>query len=166
MATISNKGPILRPYLLKLIQAELPYLVSLQKYRTSSLDWFMTWLGALGTHTFFMLAIPMLFWFELGPPPSISSLSSHSSSSSLHSSSFSSFSFTLLNLFSVERRMKIWSVLDTSPDILRTFGMDMVLILASGVYFTGVFKVRFLFIYFIFFDIIFKYPILSNSPLL
>ncbi|KAI9599279.1 phosphatidic acid phosphatase type 2/haloperoxidase [Syncephalis fuscata] len=53
----------LRSLFLKAIHAEQPLLIWLQKhYRTPNRDLFFTYTTNLGTHTFFLLTIPVLFW--------------------------------------------------------------------------------------------------------
>lgn len=53
----------LRQALLPLIRWETPYLASLQsKIRTPFLDSYFAITANLGTHTFFMVGLPILFW--------------------------------------------------------------------------------------------------------
>ncbi|KAI9475710.1 MAG: PAP2 superfamily-domain-containing protein [Benjaminiella poitrasii] len=60
----------LRNTLLPLVRHETPILASMQKsIRTSGLDQYFIWTANLGTHTFFMIFLPILIWFgnaELG----------------------------------------------------------------------------------------------------
>ncbi|GAA5806316.1 PAP2 superfamily-domain-containing protein [Helicostylum pulchrum] len=60
----------LRNHLLPLVRRETPILASFQKrIRTSALDSYFVWTANLGTHTFFMVFLPILIWFgnaELG----------------------------------------------------------------------------------------------------
>lgn len=53
----------LRHQALPLIRWETPYLAALQaKLRTPALDSYFAITANLGTHTFFMIFLPMLFW--------------------------------------------------------------------------------------------------------
>ena len=53
----------LRQQALPLIRWETPYLALLQdKLRTPALDSYFAITANLGTHTFFMIGLPMLFW--------------------------------------------------------------------------------------------------------
>lgn len=53
-----------RQRMLPLIRWETPYLAWLQdKVRTPALDSYFAITANLGTHTFFMIGLPMLFWF-------------------------------------------------------------------------------------------------------
>ncbi|KAJ2965011.1 hypothetical protein NQZ79_g162 [Umbelopsis isabellina] len=60
----------LRRIMLPLIRTETPYLAAFQaKVRRPWLDVYFLWTANLGTHTFFMIFLPLLFWFgypELG----------------------------------------------------------------------------------------------------
>ncbi|KAI7865771.1 PAP2 superfamily-domain-containing protein [Spinellus fusiger] len=60
----------LRQVLVPLIHQETPYLASLQhSSRTPFWDAYFLWTANLGTHTFFMIFLPLLIWFanaELG----------------------------------------------------------------------------------------------------
>ncbi|KAI8352896.1 PAP2 superfamily-domain-containing protein [Blakeslea trispora] len=60
----------LRALLIPIIRHETPILASLQKnMRTPGLDQYFVWTANLGTHTFFMIFLPILIWFgnaELG----------------------------------------------------------------------------------------------------
>ncbi|KAG1124460.1 hypothetical protein G6F42_009601 [Rhizopus arrhizus] len=60
----------LRNTLLPLVRHETPILASMQKsIRTPGLDRYFVWTANLGTHTFFMIFLPILIWFgnaELG----------------------------------------------------------------------------------------------------
>ncbi|KAI8996932.1 PAP2 superfamily-domain-containing protein [Pilobolus umbonatus] len=60
----------LRGLLLPLIRLETPIIASMQKHiRTPFLDKYFVWTANLGTHTFFMIFLPILIWFgnpELG----------------------------------------------------------------------------------------------------
>lgn len=52
-----------RQKLLPLVRYETPYLAWFQeKIRTPSLDSFFAFTANLGTHTFFMVFLPILFW--------------------------------------------------------------------------------------------------------
>src|SRR5687768_3919038 len=96
-----------RSLLLQLILKETPFIALIQRFRTPILDFFMSWIGALGTHTFFMLGLPMLFWFEFG--------------------------------YGIGGRVALSGGYEA--DLLRVYGMDMVLLLAEGVYISNVIKV-------------------------
>lgn len=53
----------LRQQALPLVRWETPYLAALQsKLRTPALDSYFAITANLGTHTFFMIFLPMLFW--------------------------------------------------------------------------------------------------------
>lgn len=55
----------LRQRLLPLVRWETPYLAYFQdKMRTPALDSYFAITANLGTHTFFMIGLPMLFWFD------------------------------------------------------------------------------------------------------
>ncbi|CAK7219594.1 Long-chain base-1-phosphate phosphatase [Sporothrix bragantina] len=55
----------LRNRLLPLVRWETPYLAYFQnKLRTPALDSYFAITANLGTHTFFMIGLPMLFWFD------------------------------------------------------------------------------------------------------
>ncbi|KAG1308409.1 hypothetical protein G6F64_006062 [Rhizopus arrhizus] len=60
----------LRNKLLPFVRYETPIIASLQKHvRNSALDNYFVWTANLGTHTFFMVFLPILIWFgnaELG----------------------------------------------------------------------------------------------------
>ncbi|CAO3656657.1 unnamed protein product [Mucor hiemalis] len=60
----------IRNWLLPLVRHETPILAAMQKrIRTPSLDKYFVWTANLGTHTFFMVFLPILIWFgnaELG----------------------------------------------------------------------------------------------------
>lgn len=52
-----------RQKLLPLVRYETPYLAWLQeKVRTPALDSYFAFTANLGTHTFFMVFLPILFW--------------------------------------------------------------------------------------------------------
>lgn len=54
----------LRSYLLPIIRAETPYLAALQsRLRHPWLDTFFVYTANLGTHTAFLVMLPMVFWF-------------------------------------------------------------------------------------------------------
>ncbi|EPS40193.1 hypothetical protein H072_5957 [Dactylellina haptotyla CBS 200.50] len=54
----------LRQKYLPLIRWETPYLASLQEtLRSDPLDTYFAWSANLGTHTFFMIFLPICFWF-------------------------------------------------------------------------------------------------------
>ncbi|KAI9288023.1 phosphatidic acid phosphatase type 2/haloperoxidase [Umbelopsis sp. AD052] len=54
----------LRRIMLPLIRMETPYIAAFQnKVRTPMLDVYFLWTANLGTHTFFMIFLPLLFWF-------------------------------------------------------------------------------------------------------
>ncbi|KAH8550128.1 PAP2 domain protein [Umbelopsis sp. PMI_123] len=54
----------LRRLMLPLIRTETPYIAAFQnKVRTPMLDVYFLWTANLGTHTFFMIFLPLLFWF-------------------------------------------------------------------------------------------------------
>ncbi|KAF2873333.1 sphingosine-1-phosphate phosphohydrolase-like protein [Massariosphaeria phaeospora] len=53
----------LRKYLIPIVRSETPYLALLQeKLRTPALDSYFAFTANLGTHTFFMIFLPILFW--------------------------------------------------------------------------------------------------------
>jgi hypothetical protein len=53
----------LRQWLIPIVRAETPYLALLQsKLRTPMLDSYFALTANLGTHTFFMVMLPILFW--------------------------------------------------------------------------------------------------------
>ncbi|KAF2747837.1 sphingosine-1-phosphate phosphohydrolase-like protein [Sporormia fimetaria CBS 119925] len=53
----------LRRALIPIVRWETPYLAYLQdKLRTPALDTYFAWTANLGTHTFYMVFLPMLFW--------------------------------------------------------------------------------------------------------
>jgi hypothetical protein len=53
----------LRQWLIPIVRAETPYLALLQsKLRTPMLDSYFALTANLGTHTFFMIMLPILFW--------------------------------------------------------------------------------------------------------
>ncbi|KAI9268208.1 phosphatidic acid phosphatase type 2/haloperoxidase [Phascolomyces articulosus] len=55
----------LRRWLIPLVRAETPYIAKLQNtIRTPVLDHYFLWTANLGTHTFFMIFLPILVWFE------------------------------------------------------------------------------------------------------
>lgn len=55
----------MRQRLLPLVRWETPYLAYFQnKMRTPALDSYFAITANLGTHTFFMIGLPMLFWFD------------------------------------------------------------------------------------------------------
>ncbi|KAL1888956.1 Long-chain base-1-phosphate phosphatase [Sporothrix stenoceras] len=55
----------LRQRLLPLVRWETPYLAYFQnKMRSPALDSYFAITANLGTHTFFMIGLPMLFWFD------------------------------------------------------------------------------------------------------
>jgi hypothetical protein len=51
-----------RQWLIPLVRWETPYLAALQKMRTPALDSYFAITANLGTHTFFMVVLPILFW--------------------------------------------------------------------------------------------------------
>ncbi|CAO3591068.1 unnamed protein product [Absidia cylindrospora] len=54
----------LRKSMLPLVRQETPWLAALQKrIRTPFLDHYFLWTANLGTHTFFMIFLPILIWF-------------------------------------------------------------------------------------------------------
>ncbi|KAI8330478.1 PAP2 superfamily-domain-containing protein [Chlamydoabsidia padenii] len=54
----------LRRSLLPLVRQETPWLAAMQKrIRTPFLDHYFLWTANLGTHTFFMIFLPVLIWF-------------------------------------------------------------------------------------------------------
>ena len=54
----------IRSYLLPIIRAETPYLAALQtRSRNNLLDIFFVYSANLGTHTAFLVFLPMIFWF-------------------------------------------------------------------------------------------------------
>ncbi|KAI9016779.1 hypothetical protein DFJ74DRAFT_678289 [Hyaloraphidium curvatum] len=59
----------LRNLLLRAVEAEVPWLVALQRFRTPLLDVAMTRASFLGTHTFFMLGLPLLFFGDFSNLP-------------------------------------------------------------------------------------------------
>ncbi|KAF2813163.1 PAP2-domain-containing protein [Mytilinidion resinicola] len=53
----------LRKYLIPIVRWETPYLAFMQdKMRTPALDSYFAFTANLGTHTFFMVMLPILFW--------------------------------------------------------------------------------------------------------
>lgn len=53
-----------RSFLLPIIRAETPYLAALQKrIRNDFLDMFFVYSANLGTHTAFLVGLPLVFWF-------------------------------------------------------------------------------------------------------
>lgn len=53
----------LRQWLIPIVRAETPYLAFIQdKLRTPALDQYFALTANLGTHTFFMIMLPILFW--------------------------------------------------------------------------------------------------------
>ncbi|KAI9489776.1 phosphatidic acid phosphatase type 2/haloperoxidase [Zychaea mexicana] len=55
----------LRRWLIPLVRAETPYIAKLQSnIRTPVLDHYFLWTANLGTHTFFMIFLPILIWFD------------------------------------------------------------------------------------------------------
>lgn len=53
-----------RSFLLPIIRAETAYLAALQNYlRTDILDMFFVYSANLGTHTAFLVGLPLVFWF-------------------------------------------------------------------------------------------------------
>ncbi|KAF2473839.1 sphingosine-1-phosphate phosphohydrolase-like protein [Lindgomyces ingoldianus] len=52
----------LRKQLIPIVRWETPYLALLQQLRTPSLDSYFAFTANLGTHTFFMVMLPILFW--------------------------------------------------------------------------------------------------------
>ncbi|KAF2754591.1 PAP2 domain protein [Pseudovirgaria hyperparasitica] len=63
----ANKLPkwrhAVRQFLIPIVRAETPYLACMQeKYRTPALDSYFAFTANLGTHTFFMIMLPILFW--------------------------------------------------------------------------------------------------------
>ncbi|KAI9009590.1 phosphatidic acid phosphatase type 2/haloperoxidase [Gaertneriomyces semiglobifer] len=67
-ATHKHSSPIrryLHSLLLPVVQAEAAYIHTLQKHiKSPAVDAIFSYIGALGTHTAFLLLLPMLFWFE------------------------------------------------------------------------------------------------------
>ncbi|CAO3586308.1 unnamed protein product [Absidia cylindrospora] len=54
----------LRKSMLPFVRQETPWLAAMQKrIRTPFLDYFFIWTANLGTHTFFMIFLPILIWF-------------------------------------------------------------------------------------------------------
>ncbi|KAI8379369.1 phosphatidic acid phosphatase type 2/haloperoxidase [Radiomyces spectabilis] len=54
----------LRKMLLPIVRSETPWLAAMQKrIRTPTLDTYFVWTANLGTHTFFMIFLPLLVWF-------------------------------------------------------------------------------------------------------
>ena len=54
----------LRQWLIPIVRWETPYLAQLQKaVRTPVLDSYFAFTANLGTHTFFMMFLPICFWF-------------------------------------------------------------------------------------------------------
>jgi len=54
---------LLREWLIPIVRWETPILADLQaRYRTSTLDSYFAFTANLGTHTFFMIFLPILFW--------------------------------------------------------------------------------------------------------
>ncbi|KAI8138527.1 PAP2 superfamily-domain-containing protein [Fennellomyces sp. T-0311] len=55
----------IRRWLIPLVRAETPYIAKLQNtIRTPVLDSYFLWTANLGTHTFFMIFLPILVWFD------------------------------------------------------------------------------------------------------
>jgi hypothetical protein len=53
----------LRKRLIPIVRWETPYLALMQeKLRTPALDTYFASTANLGTHTFYMIALPILFW--------------------------------------------------------------------------------------------------------
>jgi hypothetical protein len=53
----------LRDYLIPIIRWETPHLSAMQeKYRTPTLDTYFAFTANFGTHTAFMITLPILFW--------------------------------------------------------------------------------------------------------
>ncbi|KAL1936775.1 hypothetical protein VTP01DRAFT_909 [Rhizomucor pusillus] len=60
----------LRRMLLPIVRRETPYIAKLQhSIRTPLLDSYFLWTANLGTHTFFMIFLPILVWFDMGTRP-------------------------------------------------------------------------------------------------
>jgi hypothetical protein len=54
----------LRQSLIPIVRFETPYLALIQSYlRSPLLDQYFAFSANLGTHTFFMIALPICFWF-------------------------------------------------------------------------------------------------------
>lgn len=54
--------------MLPLVRWETPYLAYFQsKARSPALDSYFAITANLGTHTFFMIGLPVLFWFGFAP---------------------------------------------------------------------------------------------------
>jgi len=54
---------LLREWLIPIVRWETPILADLQeRYRTAALDSYFAFTANLGTHTFFMIFLPILFW--------------------------------------------------------------------------------------------------------
>jgi membrane-associated phospholipid phosphatase len=63
-ATLPGWRYRLRQHLIPIVRWETPYLALLQSYlRTPMLDSYFAFTANLGTHTFFMIALPICFWF-------------------------------------------------------------------------------------------------------
>lgn len=66
-STLPRWRYIIRQALLPLIRAETPPLADMQRlFRTPVLDSYFAFSANLGTHTFFMLFLPLLFWCDYG----------------------------------------------------------------------------------------------------
>eukprot|EP00999_Lentomonas_sp_LEN2_P002697 NODE_570_length_1357_cov_101.951220_g532_i0.p1 GENE.NODE_570_length_1357_cov_101.951220_g532_i0~~NODE_570_length_1357_cov_101.951220_g532_i0.p1 ORF type:complete len:441 (+),score=58.65 NODE_570_length_1357_cov_101.951220_g532_i0:62-1324(+) len=53
-----------RKYLLPIIRSETPFIVWVQKYRTPVLDVYFQNISILGSHVFYMIGLPTLFWLS------------------------------------------------------------------------------------------------------
>lgn len=64
---LTRMGPIrykIRQFLLPIVRAETPYLAALQqKTRTNARDVYFVYSANLGTHTAFLVGLPLIFWF-------------------------------------------------------------------------------------------------------
>ncbi|CCG81594.1 Sphingosine-1-phosphate phosphohydrolase [Taphrina deformans PYCC 5710] len=64
---LTRMGPFryrIRSYLLPIVRAETPYLAALQqKFRNNALDMYFVYSANLGTHTAFLVGLPLIFWF-------------------------------------------------------------------------------------------------------
>ena len=55
-----------RRYLLEQIHRDIKTVEKIQKHRTTSRDYFFWFSGLLGTHHFYLICLPALFWFKSG----------------------------------------------------------------------------------------------------
>ncbi|KAI8799531.1 PAP2 superfamily-domain-containing protein [Cladochytrium replicatum] len=106
-----------RPYLLDLIEWETQKIAALQKrYRHVILDELFAHVGALGTHTAFLLFLPMLFWF-----------SSHNV-------------YRIVIQIADPTSEATFREVAIQTDLSRVYGRHLVLILGAGVYISGAVK--------------------------